>query len=117
MRRREFIAVLAVVAGATPTLYPAPAQTADLRRVGVIYQGRPLETSIEGLREGLKAAGLEDSWPPPARAYGQRRSFTHLKCSSGLRGLRATPPRKRPLAHSFGVDDSFQSCGAQGQLM
>jgi putative tryptophan/tyrosine transport system substrate-binding protein len=28
--------------------------------VGVVYQGGPYEVSIEGLREGLKAAGLEE---------------------------------------------------------
>ena len=28
--------------------------------MGVIYQGGPYEASIEGLRDGLKAAGLEE---------------------------------------------------------
>ena len=28
--------------------------------MGVVYQGGPYEASIEGLREGLKAAGLEE---------------------------------------------------------
>ena len=37
----------------------ARAQT-GVRRIGVIYQGGPYEASIEGLREGLKAAGLEE---------------------------------------------------------
>jgi putative ABC transport system substrate-binding protein len=56
MRRREFMAGLA----AEITLpLAARAQTADVRRLGVIHQGGPLEASIEGLREGLRAAGLE----------------------------------------------------------
>jgi putative ABC transport system substrate-binding protein len=41
-------------------LRSARAQTAGLRRVGVIYQGGPYEVSIEGLREGIRAAGLEE---------------------------------------------------------
>jgi putative ABC transport system substrate-binding protein len=59
MRRREVIAVLtAVTLGARPG--SASAQTAGIRRVGVVYQGGAYEPSIEGLREGLKAAGLEE---------------------------------------------------------
>jgi putative tryptophan/tyrosine transport system substrate-binding protein len=37
----------------------AQAQT-GIKRVGVIYQGGPYETSIDGLRDGLTAAGLEE---------------------------------------------------------
>jgi putative ABC transport system substrate-binding protein len=37
-----------------------PRQTAGLRRVGVVYHGGPYEPSIEALRDGLRAAGLED---------------------------------------------------------
>jgi putative ABC transport system substrate-binding protein len=60
MRRREFIAVLATVIPGAQFLRPARAETAGVRRVGVVYQGGLYETSIEGLREGLRAAGLEE---------------------------------------------------------
>ena len=60
MRRREVIAILAAVTAGVPLLRAARAQTAGLRRIGVIYQGGLYETSIEGLREGLRAAGLEE---------------------------------------------------------
>lgn len=60
MRRREFIAVLAAVIPGGRMLCPAYAQTSVIRRIGVIYQGGPYEASIEGLRDGLKAAGLEE---------------------------------------------------------
>ncbi|MFL5008043.1 MAG: ABC transporter substrate binding protein, partial [Microvirga sp.] len=59
MRRREVIATLAAVA-AGPLLLPAHAQTSGVRRIGVIYHGGPYEVSIEGLREGLRATGLEE---------------------------------------------------------
>jgi putative ABC transport system substrate-binding protein len=58
MRRREFIGVLGGAAAWPMTA--ARAQTASVKRIGVIYQGGPFETSIEGLREGLRAAGLEE---------------------------------------------------------
>jgi putative ABC transport system substrate-binding protein len=58
MRRREFVAVLGSAAVALPLV--ARAQTAGLKRVGVVYQGGPYEVSIEGLREGLRATGLEE---------------------------------------------------------
>jgi ABC-type uncharacterized transport system substrate-binding protein len=60
MRRREFIAVLAAVIPGARLLRPAHAQTSGVRRIGVVYQGGPYEASIEGLRDGLKAAGLEE---------------------------------------------------------
>ena len=60
MRRREFIAVLAAVIPGAQLLRPAHAQTSGIRRIGVIYQGGPYEVSIEGLREGLRATGLEE---------------------------------------------------------
>jgi len=41
-------------------LRPARAQTAGVKRVGVVYQGGGYERSIEGLREGLRAVGLEE---------------------------------------------------------
>jgi putative ABC transport system substrate-binding protein len=60
MRRREFIAVLAALIPGARLLYPAHAQTSGIRRIGVIYPGGPYEASIEGLREGLTAARLEE---------------------------------------------------------
>src|SRR5215207_9727751 len=60
MRRREFIAVLAAVIPGARLLLPAYAQTSGTRRLGIIYHGGPYEVSIEGLRDGLKAAGLEE---------------------------------------------------------
>ena len=58
MRRREVIAVLTpFLIGAGPVA--ARAQT-GIKRVGVVYQGGPYEPSIEGLRDGLRAAGLEE---------------------------------------------------------
>jgi putative ABC transport system substrate-binding protein len=58
MRRREFIALLGGAAVALSM--PARGRAASIRRIGVIYQGGPYEASIEGLRDGLKAAGLEE---------------------------------------------------------
>jgi putative tryptophan/tyrosine transport system substrate-binding protein len=60
MRRRAFIATLAAVAAGAPLLLRAHAQTTGVRRIGVVYHGGPYEVSIEGLREGLKTAGLEE---------------------------------------------------------
>ena len=54
--RREVIALLALSASAG---LAARAQT-GIKRMGVIYQGGPYEASIEGLRDGLRAAGLEE---------------------------------------------------------
>jgi putative tryptophan/tyrosine transport system substrate-binding protein len=58
MRRRDFI--IGIFGAAAPLPMAARAQTAGLRRIGVVYHGGLYEASIEGLREGLKAAGLED---------------------------------------------------------
>jgi putative ABC transport system substrate-binding protein len=59
MRRRDFIAIFAAVTiGGRPGA--ALAKPNGLKRVGVVYQGGPYEPSIEGLREGLKSAGLEE---------------------------------------------------------
>jgi putative tryptophan/tyrosine transport system substrate-binding protein len=58
MRRREFIALLGGAAVALPMV--ARAQTASLKRVGVVYHGGPFEPSIETLRDGLRGAGLEE---------------------------------------------------------
>jgi len=60
VRRREAIAGLAAVTAGVPLLCAAPAETTGLRRIGVLYQGGPYEPSIDGLREGLRAAGLEE---------------------------------------------------------
>ena len=58
MRRREFIAALGGAAAALPVAVRA--QTGGVRRVGVVHQGGAYEPSIDGLRDGLRAAGLEE---------------------------------------------------------
>jgi len=59
MRRREFVGVLtALTIGVRPG--SACAQTSGLKRVGVVYQGGPYEPSIDALRDGLRAGGLEE---------------------------------------------------------
>jgi putative tryptophan/tyrosine transport system substrate-binding protein len=60
MRRREFIAVLAAVIAGARLLLPARAQTRNIRRIGVIYHGGAYDVNIDGLREGLRANGLEE---------------------------------------------------------
>jgi putative tryptophan/tyrosine transport system substrate-binding protein len=56
MRRREFITLI----GGAAWPLAARAQQARPKRIGVIQQGGPYYAGVEGLREGLKAAGLED---------------------------------------------------------
>jgi putative tryptophan/tyrosine transport system substrate-binding protein len=58
MRRREFIALLAGATASSPLA--ARAQTTELKRIGVVYHGGPFEPSIEALRDGLRASGLEE---------------------------------------------------------
>jgi putative tryptophan/tyrosine transport system substrate-binding protein len=57
MRRREFMAVLG---SATAWPLVARGEQATPKRIGVIHQGGPYHAGVEGLREGLKAVGLED---------------------------------------------------------
>src|SRR4051812_27641016 len=59
MGRRDVIAILAAVAAGIRPWRPARAQT-GIRRVGVVYRGGPFEPAIETLRDGLRAAGLEE---------------------------------------------------------
>ena len=49
----------AVIPGAR-LLLPAHAQTRAIRRIGVIYHGGAYDVNIYGLREGLRANGLEE---------------------------------------------------------
>jgi hypothetical protein len=55
MRRREFMGMLG---GAVMWPRATGAQTAHLKRVGVVIQGGPDHAALAGLREGLRAAGL-----------------------------------------------------------
>jgi putative tryptophan/tyrosine transport system substrate-binding protein len=58
MRRREFIALLGGVGATWP--FVARSQQTTAKRIGVVQQGGPYYAGVEGLREGLKAAGLDD---------------------------------------------------------
>jgi putative tryptophan/tyrosine transport system substrate-binding protein len=58
MRRREFVFALGLATLGMPL--PARAQESKLKRVGVVFQGGPHYAGLAGLREGLKAAGLEE---------------------------------------------------------
>ncbi|HWE15980.1 MAG TPA: ABC transporter substrate-binding protein [Hyphomicrobiaceae bacterium] len=58
MRRRECIALLGGVGAAWPFI--ARTQQTTAKRIGVVLQGGPYYAGVEGLREGLKATGLED---------------------------------------------------------
>jgi putative ABC transport system substrate-binding protein len=60
MRRREFIALIAAASAGPLPPRISRAQSPGVKRVGVVYQGGPYEASIEGLRDGLRAAGLEE---------------------------------------------------------
>jgi putative tryptophan/tyrosine transport system substrate-binding protein len=60
MRRRDLVAGCVAVA-VSPAIHPAVAQTPALKRIGIVLQGGPYYLAgVEGLREGLKAAGLEE---------------------------------------------------------
>src|SRR5215218_7975286 len=54
MRRREFMGLMAPAAWALAGRAQSP------KRVGVLLQGGPYYSGVEGLREGLKASGLEE---------------------------------------------------------
>jgi hypothetical protein len=58
MRRREFIALMGGVGAKWP--FVARSQQTRVTRIGVVLQGGLYYAGVEGLREGLKAAGLED---------------------------------------------------------
>ena len=57
MRRRELIAVLTAVAIGARAGSACAQGTGGLKRIGVVYQGEP---RIDGLHDGLRAAGLEE---------------------------------------------------------
>jgi putative ABC transport system substrate-binding protein len=59
MRRRDFITLVTVVPAVAQPPRPARAQTSGVRRVGVVFYGS-WEPSVDALRDGLKAAGLEE---------------------------------------------------------
>jgi putative tryptophan/tyrosine transport system substrate-binding protein len=60
MRRREFMALLSGVAVAWP-LETWAQQPGRPQRVGIVLEGGPsYRAGVDGLREGLKAAGLEE---------------------------------------------------------
>ncbi|MDQ6917713.1 MAG: hypothetical protein M3023_07825, partial [Pseudomonadota bacterium] len=52
------ISLLAMLA--VGLVHPAQAQQAKLYRVGVIHEGGPYRAEVDGLRDELKALGLED---------------------------------------------------------
>src|SRR3712207_8869729 len=96
MRRREFIALVGGVAVALPMV--ARAQTVGIRRVGVVYQGGGYERSIEGLREGLRAAGLEEG--------------RHVALL--LRNARGDVAAAEAAARALGRDENVDGVGAIG---
>ena len=59
MRRREFMVVLGSTAVALPSAVMAQ-EPVRLRRVGVVIQGDTYYVGVVGLREGLKAVGIEE---------------------------------------------------------
>jgi hypothetical protein len=56
------IVVLVMSTAFLALLHPAEAQQAKVHRVGVILQGGPWYTMVDGLRDGLRNWGL----PPPS---------------------------------------------------
>ena len=58
MRRRAVIALMGGVGATWP--FVARSQQTTATRIGVVLQGGLYYAGVEGLREGLKAAGLED---------------------------------------------------------
>ena len=59
MRRREVIALLAGAVGGWPRAVMAQ-QPERPRRIGVVIQGDTYHVGVDGLREGLKALGIEE---------------------------------------------------------
>jgi putative ABC transport system substrate-binding protein len=59
MRRRAAIAAL-VGAAVSPLTARAQQEAVPTRRIGVVLQGGPYHVFVEGMREALKAAGMED---------------------------------------------------------
>ena len=58
MRRREFIALVGGAAAAWPLA--AQPQQMRLKTIGILMQGGPHHAGVMGLRDGLKAAGLQE---------------------------------------------------------
>src|SRR5687767_1142840 len=56
--RRHFIAVLS--AGILAGALPAAAQERKPRRIGILFRGGLYDAGVQGLRDGLAAAGLRD---------------------------------------------------------
>jgi putative ABC transport system substrate-binding protein len=53
-----FVSLLATLVLAT--VYPAQAQQAKVYRVGVIHEGGPFTSAVDGLKDGLRELGLEE---------------------------------------------------------
>jgi putative tryptophan/tyrosine transport system substrate-binding protein len=91
MRRRQFIALLGSGAVAWPCAIVA--QPPDqVRRVGVVLQGGSYYAGVDGLREGLKEAGLEE---------GQRLALLVRDAKGDLAAVEAAA---RVLERDDGVD-------------
>jgi putative ABC transport system substrate-binding protein len=67
--RRAVRLIVAFALGFLAAALPAAAQELKPKRVGVVLQGGPYSTGVDGLREGLRAAGLEEGrqWSLVAR--------------------------------------------------